>query len=230
MADQIAASLRHEKDLVASVSHELRAPLSRIRMAVELLADGRDLSDAARSHLQSIAEEVGELDGLIEELLTRARLESAGFVLEREDVDLCELAREVVKRTGSAADRVDMELSPGIVPVRGSRTLLARALRNVLENALQYSAPETRVRLSVREDGRRAVVRIEDRGVGIPPEEVPRVFEPFFRGERSRSRRTGGVGFGLTLTREIVRRHGGEIDIASTVGAGTTVTLSLPRG
>jgi signal transduction histidine kinase len=229
MADQIAASLRQEKDLVAGVSHELRAPLSRVRMAGELLAETADLPPEARKHLRAISEEVDELDSLIEELLTRAKLESAGFELEREPCDLGPIVRQAVTRAdGFAEGRVEVAVPEEGVRVSGSPTLLSRALRNVVENALQYSPPESRVEVAVTRAPAEAWVTVRDRGIGIPPEEVGRIFDPFFRGERSRSRRTGGVGFGLTLARQIVLRHGGDIAVESTAGAGTRVTLKIP--
>lgn len=232
MADRIAAALQQEKDLVTGVSHELRAPLARIRMASELLTSP-DLPAPSRRHLDTISEEVDALDALIDELLTRAKLESAGFEIERGSCELVALAQEVVRRAGPTAgedtpSRVSVEGPADGLRVPGNATLLVRALRNLVENALLYSGPDTPVRLLLSREGDKAVVRLIDRGIGIAEAELPRIFDPFFRGERSRSRRTGGVGFGLTLTREIVRRHGGDIEVESQVGVGTTFTVTLP--
>jgi signal transduction histidine kinase len=233
MADQIALSIRQEKELTAAVSHELRAPLSRIRLAVELLAGAPGHGETERQRLEGIVEEVSALDLLIEELLTRAKLESAAFELALEPCDLVAIVGDAVHRAGSpeesgAAGRIEVSLPTEPLPLRANPTLLSGALRNLIENSLQYSPKEGPVRVAAFREGAFGVVRVEDQGIGIPADEVSRIFEPFFRGERSRSRRTGGVGLGLTVARLIVRRHGGDIAAESEVGRGTRLTVRLP--
>jgi two-component system OmpR family sensor kinase len=233
MAEQIALSIRQEKELTAAVSHELRAPLSRIRLAVELLAGAPGHGEVERQHLEGIVEEISALDSLIEELLTRARLESAAFELALEPCDLKTIVNDAVRRAGlpddlGASGRIEMSLPAEPLRLRANPTLLSGALRNLIENALQYSPRESPVRVEAFSEGTFGVVRVQDQGPGIPAEEVPRIFEPFFRGERSRSRRTGGVGLGLTLARLIVHRHGGEIVAESELGRGTRITVRLP--
>lgn len=230
MADRLGAALKQEKDLIAAVSHEVRAPLARLRLATELLADDPSTEGDARRHLATLTEEVGVLDQLIDELLLRARLGSEAFDLERAPVDLVELANSVAARvhTPDGAPRVTVDAS-GPAWVSGNRTLLARALRNLLENAVAYSPEGTPVRIVVASAGAEHELRVEDRGIGMTEAERLRVFEPFFRGEGARARRQGGVGFGLTLSRDIVLRHGGSLTLSSEPGAGTTVRMALPR-
>jgi two-component system, OmpR family, sensor kinase len=236
MAVRVERLVHAEKELLANVSHELRTPLARIRVALDLAQEGD--ADAGREALARIEIDLGELESLLDDVFTTARLQMetgrsspAAFALH------CEvLSPKVVGQ--QAADRfrarhperlLDFTAEDELTDVLVDPVLFRRAIDNLLENAHKYSPDSTRsIELGVRTRGARVEFAIRDQGMGIAADDLPHVFEPFFRAERSRSRGTGGVGLGLTLARRVVEAHGGTIDVTSHVGAGTTVRVGLP--
>jgi signal transduction histidine kinase len=233
--DEMAARLQRlvesERELLANVSHELRTPLARIRVALELAAEGD--AERARRYLAEIGQDLAELDGLVEEVLAAARLETRGAAalpLEAAPVDLARLAEDAAQRFRAAHDGRALEVTLGaaLPAVRGDAALLRRLLRNLLDNAAKYSEPPAPVGLAVREEDGAAVLEVSDRGIGIAPEDLPRLFTPFFRTDRSRARGTGGTGLGLALAKRIAEAHGGTISAESAPGAGTTFRVRLP--
>jgi signal transduction histidine kinase len=230
MAARLEALVRAEKELLANVSHELRTPLARIRVALELAAEGDP--ERARRHLEGIAGDLDELDRLVADVLAAARLEAgaADLRLARADVDAAALLDEVARRfqerhPGRTLERSVAPSPPALV---GDAPLLRRMLANLLDNAAKYSEPPSPVSLAARGVGDDLVVEVRDRGIGIDAEDLPRLFTPFFRTDRSRARGTGGVGLGLVLARRIAEAHGGRISVASAPGEGTVVTVTLP--
>jgi len=214
-AARIEALLNSHKSLLANASHELRSPLARIRMGLELM-DGAPSPRQKEEMLRSI----GELDQLIDEILLASRLDAReSDVGSFEAVDLTGLAAEECARAGA-------ELSAtGPVSVQGVPRLLRRALRNLLENARRYSSGPVEVEL--RQQGGQAVVRVCDRGPGVPPEQRERIFEPFYRLPGA-SERDGGVGLGLALVRSIAERHRGRVHCEGREGGGASFVLTLP--
>ena len=236
--DQMAARLDHtmraEKELWANISHELRTPLSRIRVALELCEeeeDGRRVTE----RLAGIAEDIAELDRLIGDVLMTARLDlsdqgdnGGGFVLRREPTDLSALAEDAARRAGELHGldvAVDAEDLPS---VEADPALVRRVLNNLLDNAAKYSAPEAGVTIRLLREDAAAAVEVLDRGLGVPEDDLPRLFDHFFRADRSRSRGTGGLGLGLTLCRRIVEAHGGTIEAENREGGGLRVRVRLP--
>jgi len=235
MLDRIDQLLRSEKELLANVSHELRTPLSRIRVALELAEETE--GDAARRSLSEIATDLAELERLVDDLLTTTRLDLASAVaqggappLRRHRTDPAELARQAAARFASLEpDRpLDVTADDALPAIEVDAMLVRRVLENLLHNARQHSGSDDPIALSVHRDGDRVTFAVTDQGQGVAPEDLPRLFEPFFRADRSRSRDAGGVGIGLTLCRRIVEAHGGQITAESLVGMGTTVRFSLP--
>lgn len=238
MADRITALLAAEKELLAAVSHELRTPLARIRVALDLGFEGD--AAAMRESLGDIKDDLGELERLIEDVLTATRLElgagpsSRGFAsLVIEDTNLVALLEEVARRFRSVHPQrsLDVQLPADSVDFSGDGRLIRRALDNLLENAHKYTpdlaAP---VRLAARLAGDDAVeLEVEDHGIGIVPEDLTAVFRPFYRTDRSRTRSTGGFGLGLALVKRIVDAHGGTIVLESAIDRGTLVRVYLPR-
>jgi signal transduction histidine kinase len=236
MADRIQHLLLAEKELLANVAHELRTPLARIHVALEIATEGD--AEAVRTFLAEIAVDLSELEVLIDDVLTATRFEltdgklpAAGFALHREPIAPELLGRRSVERFRARhpEQKLELELEPELPLVDADPVLFRRVLDNLLENAHKYSLEGDRhieLRLTRREGA--VCFEVQDHGLGISAEDLPRVFDAFFRGERSRSRDTGGVGLGLTLAKRIVEAHGGTIDVTSSPGAGTCVRVALP--
>ena len=222
MASQ-AALLQSQKSLLANASHELRSPLARIRMAVEL--SGTQGSPAARDEIQR---SITELDQLVDEILLASRLDAREADMGTvESVDLIGLLAEECARVGAV---FELPEGTGEVVVPGVARLLRRAVRNLLENAVRHGRrtgrAEVVAQLSLQ--GGHAVLHIDDRGPGVPPDQRERIFEPFYRLPGA-SEREGGVGLGLALVRQIAARHGGSVACDNREGGGARFTLRLPQ-
>ena len=222
MASQ-AALLQSQKSLLANASHELRSPLARIRMAVEL--SGTQGSPAARDEIRR---SITELDQLVDEILLASRLDAREADIGTvESVDLIGLLAEECARVGAV---FELPECTGEVVVPGVVKLLRRAVRNLLENAVRHGRrtghAEVVAQLSL--EGGYAVLHIDDRGPGVPPDQRERIFEPFYRLPGA-SEREGGVGLGLALVRQIAARHGGSVACDNREGGGARFTLRLPK-
>ena len=222
MASQ-AALLQSQKSLLANASHELRSPLARIRMAVEL--SGTQGSPAARDEIRR---SITELDQLVDEILLASRLDAREADMGTvESVDLIGLLAEECARVGAV---FELPEGTGEVVVPGVVKLLRRAVRNLLENAVRHGRrtghAEVVAQLSL--EGGYAVLHIDDRGPGVPPDQRERIFEPFYRLPGA-SEREGGVGLGLALVRQIAARHGGSVACDNREGGGARFTLRLPK-
>ncbi len=215
--------LKSHKTLLANASHELRSPLTRIRMGLELLG-GADAQAQARQCAE-IAQSISELDQLIDEILLASRLEAGQTEHEpMEQVDLTGLAAEECARVGAEL------LAAGELVLRGSPRLLRRLLRNLLENARRYSDGPVSVLLETSATGNgavQAVIRVNDQGPGVPAELREQIFEPFYRLPGA-SERDGGVGLGLALVKSIAERHGGKVRCEAHAGGGASFVVKLP--
>ncbi|HET9553191.1 MAG TPA: HAMP domain-containing sensor histidine kinase, partial [Anaeromyxobacteraceae bacterium] len=236
MADRLVGLLRGQTELIANVAHELRTPLARIRVALDLAADGD--AAVARTSLAEIEEDLSELEGLVSDVLASARMDLAGNVastagappLHRAPLDLGAVVAQAAERLRHRHPerRVEVARGPDLPGVEGDAVLLRRAIDNLVDNARKYSPPSSLIRLTVARRGAGVAVEVIDEGEGIAPEDLARLFTPFFRVDRSRARATGGVGLGLALARRIAEAHGGTLVARSAPGAGTTMTLELP--
>jgi two-component system OmpR family sensor kinase len=235
MADRVERLVTAEKELLANVSHELRSPLARIRVALELLPREGD----AEPRFRDVERDLAELDHLIDDVLTAARLEGRGLPVTLGPVEARALAREVADRARhdpvTMRAPVHVEDGPPIA-LTADAALLRRALWNLVENAAKYGAPP--ITLSVADRGDRVLLAVTDAGPGIPPADRERVFAPFYRGAAAGGAGAGesrrGVGLGLTLARRVAEVHGGTIAIEDAVEAtsgraGCRVVIAVPR-
>jgi len=231
MAEELGQAEQLRRNLVADVAHELRTPMSNIQGFVESLQDG--VMEADQRTLESMHEEVLLLSRLVDDLQELALTEAGQLKLDVRQLDLSEMARRAVAAAGPRAEAKKVRLEadlPLSVIVRGDGRRLAQVLGNLLANAINYTPAGGRVGISIASKGKEAEIRVTDTGVGIPPDELPHIFERFYRVDKSRSRTTGGVGLGLTIARRLVEAHGGRIAAQSEVGKGSTFVVTLPTG
>ncbi len=235
MAERITHLLRSQRELIANISHELRTPLARIRVALDLAAEGDEA--LARESLADITTDLTELERLVEDVLTAARLElatgqppGATPTLRLERVEAQSLLDKAAARfrTTRPGHRLEVQAEGPLPLLDADPVLLRRALDNLLDNAGKYSEPGTLVRLLARPEDNGLRIEITDEGIGIDPKDLPHLFTPFFRSDRSRARTTGGVGLGLALARRIVSAHGGTLTLESQPSGGTSVRIMLP--
>jgi signal transduction histidine kinase len=219
-AERIEQLLGSHKALLANASHELRSPLARIRMSLELL--GQDGPAAQR---EEIGRSIRELDQLIDEILLASRLDRQGDAEPFEEVDLMGLAAEECARSGAQLQIEPADVGQGML-LQGSPRLLRRLLRNLLENAQRHGKGE--VTASIERQGAQWVLRVRDHGPGVPPAERERIFEPFYR-LSGRSEQSGGAGLGLALVKTIAERHGGSVACEEALGGGAMFVVHLPR-
>lgn len=226
MADRLVRIIKAQGELAAGISHELRSPLARMKVSLELLRD----AGAEGPRLDEIVSEVDALDDLVEELLAASRLTSGTADLDPEELDLRQVVEEGWRRaTTGVADppRLDLDLAEGAAAVRGDRPHVLRILGNLLENAVRYGGGEP-VTVRARAEAGRVQITVSDRGPGVPAKALDRIFEPFYRVDPSRSRRSGGTGLGLMIVRRAVLAHGGHVAATSPEEGGLSVTFDLP--
>lgn len=233
MTTGLQAARRMQLDIVANVSHELRTPLTGLKGLVETLRDGAvDDPEARDSFLEMMENDTDRLIRLVNDLLLLSRLDAEALALEREAVDLAELAEAAVDRlrpqAGAAGLSLVVETSSPAPTAWADPDRLEQVLLNLLDNAIKYSRPGGRV--TVAAGGRPPQLRVTDQGIGIPAADLARVGQRFYRADKARSRAQGGSGLGLAIARALVEAHGGQLQIESEEGQGTTVTVTLPEG
>jgi len=213
-AARIEQLVQANKALLANASHELRTPLARIRLAVELVKESAD-----PKRRLGLEQDIAELDWLVDEILLASRLDTVTDTLDLQEVDLLALAAEECARY----DGAQLEGAPGLV--RGDPRLLRRLLRNLLENALRHGVSPTQVRI-VR-DANSSTITVWDAGSGVPDAEFENVFRPFYQPPAG-TQRTAGTGLGLSLVRQIARRHGGDARCAVMPDGRSSFVVTLP--
>jgi two-component system, OmpR family, phosphate regulon sensor histidine kinase PhoR len=222
-----------KSEFVSNVSHELKAPLASIKAYVEMLMDG-EVRDEAQSHefFQTIAAETDRLNRMVENILNLSRLESGLVPVNKSDLAVTEILRDVADVMTPQADkknvRLEADLAPVFFRVRADRDMLYQSVLNVVSNAVKYTPEGGQVRISTYLADGAVVVEVADTGYGIPQSELGKIFEKFYRARLS-SRAAAGTGLGLALVKHVIETvHGGQIDVKSEVGKGSVFRLLLP--
>jgi two-component system phosphate regulon sensor histidine kinase PhoR len=222
------------RDFVANVSHELRTPLSILRGYIETLLDSPETSREELSRILRVMERHSKrLDLLAEDLLTLAQLESANPHLQLGDVDPSSFFRDLIhdweRKLASKQLNIIVDVSPDFSTIRADPTRLQEALYNLLDNAVKYSRERGEIRLSVRQRDGEIALTVSDDGIGIAKEDLPRIFERFYRADKARSPdNVRGTGLGLAIVKHIAQLHGGRVEAESELEKGTTIRLVLP--
>jgi two-component system phosphate regulon sensor histidine kinase PhoR len=221
------------RDFVANVSHELRTPLSIFRGYLETLLDDPHQPPAELLRILQVMERHSErLNALVEDVLSLARLESPGIELELCEVDLPELLHSIMrdweKRLAAKQLKSDLNLSGNLPQLGADETRLQELIYNLLDNAVKYSKPGGTIYLRAEPEGDSIRISVADEGIGISPNDLPRIFERFYRADKSRSGEQGGTGLGLSIVKHIAQLHGGSVEAETEFGKGTTISVLLP--
>jgi len=235
---ELTRLMEMRRDFVANVSHELKTPLAAIRGYAETLRDGALGEPATASRFtERILRQCRRLQALLDDLLTLSRLESLERTPPHEPVDLDAIVRRAVDLMSSAAEEKQVRLAlaePGppvpFPPLPGDAEGLERLVVNLLDNAIKYNQPGGEVVVRLAQQDGEALLEVSDTGIGIPPEALPRIFERFYRVDKGRSREEGGTGLGLAIVKHVAQAHGGQIEVESRLGQGSTFRVHLPIG
>lgn len=232
----ITESHRYEdlrKEFVANVSHELRTPLTMIKGFVETLRDGAiDDRGRAMEYLATVERHSDQLANLVNDLLDLSRLDSGADIAAATTVHIDAIFRRVEEMTRPAALKkqhvLNFDAESDLPAIQGNSDYLQRALSNLVDNAIKYTKDGGKISVIATSVNGEIAIEVHDTGIGIPPEDLSRIFERFYRVDRSRSREMGGTGLGLSIVKHIVQNHGGSVDVTSTLGEGSVFTIRLP--
>ncbi len=231
--DQTEAKRVHEvrRDFVANVSHELKTPVGALSLLAEAVTDCADDPEAVARFGGRIQQESKRLTQLVQEIIDLSRVQDHETPGATEDVSIAKVIEEAVDRakTRAEAKNISIDMVPaGDWTVLGSHDLLVNAVRNLIDNAINYSNDGTKVGVGAKEDGGNVTISVTDQGIGLSTEDTRRVFERFYRVDPARSRMTGGTGLGLSIVKHIVATHGGDVRVWSKLDQGSTFTIVLP--
>ena len=218
-----------KKDFVVNVSHELRTPLTAIKGFVETLEEGID--EKNRRYVDIIRRHTDRLINIVKDLLLLSQLEEKGTTLELEEVDLGNLIERILKifepRMREKNLKRELKIKDDLPLIKADSFKLEQALINLLDNAINYTERGI-ITISLKHRDHQVVIEVQDTGIGIPDEHIPRIFERFYVADKSRSKMLGGTGLGLSIVKHILLLHNGTIDVKSTPGEGTTFSITLP--
>ncbi len=220
-------------ELLAWVGHDLQTPLASIRAILEALEDGVvEDQETIKRYLNTAQRDVRSLSALIDDLFQMAQLNAGGFQLERANSSLADLVSDTLESFAELAARQSIKLAgsvdPQVDPVDMDTRRIGRVLNNLIGNAIRHTPTDGEIKVTARRTNRGVEVSVADSGEGIRPEDLPHIFDGFYRGEKSRSRATGGAGLGLAISRGIVQAHGGDIHVESQAGQGSRFTFHIP--
>jgi len=221
------------KDFVANVSHELRTPITSIKGFSETLLDGAyNEQETLLSFLEIINKESNRLQILVNDLLDLSKIEKTGFTVNMEKTSLRDVIIRTTEMTHQKIEEKHMQFEAKIdeeVFINGDPNRLVQVVMNLMVNAVNYSPERTKITVHLFEKDQNAILEISDEGYGKSKEEIPRVFERFYRIDKARSRNSGGTGLGLAIVKHLVEAHHGKIQVDSVVGKGTTMRLIFPK-
>jgi two-component system sensor histidine kinase SenX3 len=220
------------RDFIANISHELKTPIGAISLLAEALEPASDDPEQVRRFAQRMGSEANRLSRITREIIELSRLQAVDTLASAERIDVAHIISSAVDQNHVAADARGMDLAVGGIKhaeVFGDEALLTLALNNLIANAVQYSPDGSRVGIGVRVAEGVVELAVTDQGIGIPEEDLPRVFERFFRVDQARSRNTGGTGLGLSIVKHVIQNHGGDVRAWSQLGHGSTFTIRLPE-
>lgn len=221
------------RDFVANVSHELKTPVTAIKGYAETLLDGAiDDRENARKFIEVIKTQTDRLSALIEDLLTLSRIEAGEIKIEKERIDIKELVASVFQIFAEKSQKkgvvLQQEIPQGSV-IEADRDKLMQILINLIDNAIKFT-DEGYVKVKFNKSNGKFILAVEDTGIGIPREHLPRIGERFYRADKARSRQFGGTGLGLAIVKHLTRAHGWHLNIESEPGKGTAVKIIIPQG
>ena len=225
---EAVAAMRRE--FSANVSHELKTPLTSISGYAEIMKDGLVRPEDMQHFSEKIYQEASRLITLVEDIIKLSRLDEGRVELEKEEVDLYELSREIISRLApqAAKNQVRLELTGESVKYTGIRQILDEMIYNITENAIKYNNPGGRVSVWAGNTLQGKKVVVTDNGIGIPEDQIDRIFERFYRVDKSHSKERGGTGLGLSIVKHGVMLHHGEVHVESKLGEGTRIELVFP--
>lgn len=232
MSEQVGSLDQARSQFVSNASHELKTPLTTIKILVESMIYQDDMdSELRKEFLGDIDKEIDRLSSVVGDLLTLVHIDSHKLRLRREMILFADTVKESVSRLEPLAKKRKQEIVTKIedgCEMFADPVKLSQVCYNIIENAIKYTPDGGKIVVFLTRSGRDAVLEIADTGVGIPPEDLPHVFDRFYRVDKARSRETGGTGLGLSIVKQIVRLHAGSVTVASELGKGTTFTVQLP--
>ena len=219
------------REFTSNVSHELKTPLTTIYGISDMLVGGIVKPEDIPGFAKNIRDEAGRMITLIQDILKLSQLDENTFSDQRERVDLYELAQSAAERLRPQADEkhVTISVTGERSEFTGIATVLEEMIYNLLDNAVKYNKQGGRADVDVRSSGGDIVVTVSDTGIGVPADSIDRIFERFYRADKSHSRKIGGTGLGLSIVKHGVSLHGGSITVKSSEGSGTTFTMALPK-
>ena len=231
MSERLEQLDNSRSQFVSNASHELKTPLSTMKILIETLMYQDPMDPAmTKEFLTDVNKEIDRLNRIVSDLLTLVNIDS-GVKLNAAELDIGSLVSEQVKRLSPLARENGIELdcvANETLEVNGDQLKLQQVVYNIIDNAIKYTPRGGEVHCSVVRSGRKAVIRVSDTGVGIPQEDLPHIFDRFYRVDKARSRETGGTGLGLSIVKQFVLLHGGTIDAKSAPGKGSTFIIELP--
>lgn len=230
MAGSLERQENLRKQLTADVAHELRTPLTAVASHLEAMIEG--VWEASPERLKSCYEEIGRITGLVNDMQNLAEVENDNLKLSKTTIDLLELAKTVSNNfeSESAKKNISVEVDGESSFVLADKNRMSQVIMNLLSNAVKYTPENGYVNITVKDTTENGILEVKDNGIGIPEAELHFIFERFYRTDKSRNRKTGGAGIGLTIAKSIVSAHGGKIEVSSTVEQGSCFTVILPKG